>query len=127
MSDELWTAKEYHLKFRNELGFERGKHYLDYLHGLFPDKVLHHLLGSASAKKKYTDYLIVPLTLEEHAKAHKNLPLSFMLLLPRAIKLLIGYAQYLEENLYFKKLLEKPILISGEPFRVEKTDSKQFV
>jgi len=105
--NEMWTSKQYHLKCQNELGFERGKHYLDYLHELFPDKVLHHILGSASARKKFTDYLVVPLTLEEHAKAHKNLPLSFMMLLPRAIKLLIGYVIHLEENLYFKKLLEK--------------------
>jgi hypothetical protein len=117
MSNVIWTAKQYHLKCQNELGFEKAPEYHEYLQEQFSglkkeNKTLfpHHILGSASAKKKFTDYLIVPLTLEEHAKAHKNLPLSFMLLLPRAIKLLIGYVQYLEENLYFKKLLEKQYL-----------------
>jgi hypothetical protein len=112
--NEMWTSKQYHLKCQNELGFEKAPHYHKYLEEQFPglkkeNKTLfvHHILGSASARKKYTDYLVIPLTIEEHAKAHKNLPLSFMMLLPRAIKLLIGYVQHLEENLYFKKLLEK--------------------
>ena len=98
MSEDIWTAKEYHLKCQHELGFWKGREYHEYLRELFPELVLHHILGSASAKKKYTDYLVVPLTIEEHAKAHKNLPVSFMKYLPRAIKLLIEYVQHLENK-----------------------------
>jgi len=66
-------------------------------------KVLHHLLGSASARKKFTDYLVVPLTIEEHAKVHKNLPFWFMMYLPKAIKLLNGYVIHLEDKLNGEK------------------------
>jgi hypothetical protein len=98
MSDEFWTPKEYHQKFRNEISFERAPEYHEYLHDLSPKMVLHHLLGSASKRLKYTDYLVVPLTIEDHEKAHKNTALFFMLNLPTAIKLLIGYVQYLENK-----------------------------
>lgn len=109
-NSDTWTSKQYHLKCQNELGFEKAPHYHKYLEEQFSGLkkenktlFLHHIAGSASAKKKYTDYLVIPLTVEEHAKAHKNLPLSFMVNLPRAIKLLIGYVQYLENKLRGEK------------------------
>jgi len=108
--NEMWTSKQYHLKCQNELGFEKAPHYHKYLEEQFPglkkeNKTLfvHHILGSASARKKYTDYLVVPLTLEEHAKVHKNLPFWFMMYLPKAIKLLNGYVIHLEDKLNGEK------------------------
>lgn len=92
-----WTAKEYHIKFKNEMGFERAPKYLAWLRKRFPGKVLHHLLGSTSRRLKFTDYLVVPVDpLEEHREADANRAIHFMYNLPRAIKNLIEYVQFLE-------------------------------
>ena len=95
MSTDLWTPKQYHIKCRHELGHERLPGYVKWLHEKFPGMELHHLLLSSSSRLKSTDALMVPVTREEHKKAHKNAALYFMINLPKAIRLLIEYVQHL--------------------------------
>lgn len=92
-----WTAKEYHLFFKNNMSFERAPKYLAWLKQKSPGKVMHLLLGSTSKRLKFTDYLVVPVDPgEEHKEADANRAVHFMLNLPKAIKLLIEYIQFLE-------------------------------
>ncbi len=96
MNNDSYTAKEYFIKFRNELGFEKSRRYLQWAKMQHPDKDLHHLLGS-TVGRKFTDYLVVPITHEEHLLiAERFKALFFIQNLHKAIKLLIKYVQYLE-------------------------------
>lgn len=91
-----WTPKEYFIKFRTEMPIEQGNKYMRWLKGQYPHCDLHHLLGSTLGMK-YTGYLIVPISHDEHMKvAEKFKPLFFMAYLPTAVKLLIKYVIYLE-------------------------------
>jgi hypothetical protein len=96
--NEMWTSKQYHLKCQNELGFEKAPEYLKWLKEKYPWLEPHHILGATSKRLKFTDYLVIPVTREEHKKAHENLPLFFMVNLPKSLKILIEYIQFLENG-----------------------------
>lgn len=96
------TEKEIFTKFRYEMGFQRSKKYLVWLKEKYPNREPHHLLGSTIGKK-YTDYLVVMLTREEHKECEPKIGTSiynkavmFVEYLPRAIKHLIEYVESLE-------------------------------
>lgn len=58
------------LKFR--LPVNHSKNYIKHLREKYPRKTLHHIIHRSN-----TDYLIVPLSMEEHEKRHKNPNLYF--------------------------------------------------
>lgn len=67
------TNKEIFTMFRRVFGFEKSKEYLAWAKELFPNYDLHHILSSTFGKK-FTDFLVIPLTHAEHlniAEKHK--------------------------------------------------------
>lgn len=62
-----------------------------------PNKEIHHLIGS-TGKLKLTDYLVVAVTREEHARAEAFKILFFFEHIHEAINNLITYTQYLENK-----------------------------
>jgi len=88
---------------RNNVKLWHSKKYIAYLKERFPNKDLHHLLGSFMSKK-ITDSLIIPLSREEHTQAHKlNKEDCLEIYLPSAINLLQDYITELELKVTNKK------------------------
>ena len=81
-------------RYRHNLGFEKFPKYLTWMHRRFPNMELHHILGSCKGKR-FTDALVMPLTREDHAKAHKRLPHYFNIHLTESF---LYFIQYLEET-----------------------------
>lgn len=85
-------------RLRLELPIVRSKKFLSWAKESYPDKDLHHLLGS-SMKEKYTDLLIAPLEhWKDHPQAHKNLAVAFEEFLPLALTVLSKYIEHLERE-----------------------------
>ena len=66
--------------------------YLEYLKSKFPDRELHHILGSYTGMKG-TDFLIYPCTHKEHEHAEKNKSQFGIEVISSSINLLIEYAK----------------------------------
>lgn len=71
-----------------------SKHYLKWLKVKFPGMELHHLLGSMGSLK-LNDFLVVPVTREEHLKAERNKIQFFEDNLAKCLNLIF---EYLEEQ-----------------------------
>jgi hypothetical protein len=97
MNETSYTAKEYFVKLRHELLFEKSNRFLLYMRLENPGLEVHHILGSAIGKK-YTDYLVVMLTRKQHIEAEKHKPYYAIHYLPKAIQNLINYVKYLESK-----------------------------
>lgn len=65
------TNKDKFTMLRRVFGFEKDKQYLAWVKSLFPNYDLHHILGSTTGKK-FTDYLVIPLSHEEHLNKAEN-------------------------------------------------------
>ena len=70
----------------------RDKKYLDWVRTKHPEKEIHHLFGSYIAGKR-TDYLVLPLTREQHLEAEKNKSEFAIEHLAESIALLITYLE----------------------------------
>lgn len=70
--------------------------YREYLKKRFPDKDLHHLLGSFTGMK-ISDSLLIPLSRKEHNEVHKLTKDEVLeMYLAKSINLLQDYIKYLE-------------------------------
>lgn len=85
-------------RMRNEINPVKSKKFMDWVKQQFPDKDLHHILGSYCGRKG-TDLLIVPIEHFEHIeKAHKNMVEYFERCLPISINLLVNYVNEIEKK-----------------------------
>lgn len=84
--------KEFFKKYRHALPMYKSKQYLRWVKERFPDYELHHILASVHGKK-HTDYLVVPLTPEQHAKIQRYAAAFFYRYLGAAVILLLDYAK----------------------------------
>lgn len=83
---------------RNEINPVKSKKFLEWAKQQFPDKDLHHILGSYCGRKG-TDLLIAPIEHFEHIdKAHKNMTEYFERYLPISINLLVNYINEIEKK-----------------------------
>jgi len=70
--------------------------YREYLKKRFPDKDLHHLLGSFTGMK-ISDSLLIPLSRKEHNEVHKLTKDEVLeMYLAKSINLLQDYIKYLK-------------------------------
>jgi hypothetical protein len=80
-------------QYRTILGFQKSKKYLAYMKSCYPDKDLHHILGSVF-NKKFTDYLVVPVDHDFHLnKVEPNKAYWFSQYLKWAVRSLVHYAR----------------------------------
>lgn len=91
IDNELWIYK----KFRHAPVFQ-GSGMLEYMKMRFPNHDIHHLLGSMSRSMKLNDYLLVPLTRQEHIWAEGHKAEAFFKYFYDAVLYLFEYVQYLE-------------------------------
>ena len=87
--------KELFGRFKHNTRPAKSLKYLKWLRERFPNRELHHLVGS-QGKLKLTDYLIVAVTREEHARAEAFKILFFFEHLHEAVNNLIEYVRFLE-------------------------------
>lgn len=73
----------------------KSKGFLSFMKERFPDKDLHHLLGSVGPLK-LTDLLVVPLSRQQHQSAHCEAETAFEDNLAEALNYVQQYITYLE-------------------------------
>lgn len=89
MIDDL----QYYRSFRFLLGYDKAERYMLNRKIKYPDKDLHHILGSYSGRKT-TGYLMVPVEHFFHLrKVHGNMPKYFRLFIAPAILQLADYGK----------------------------------
>lgn len=74
----------------------KSKDYIKWLRKQYPDKTIHHLTGSMTGIK-LNDYLLIPLTIQEHEEAERHKIEFFNNNLSKSVKLLFEYVKELEK------------------------------
>lgn len=87
----MWKHLRYKIKPWKSKGF------LGYMKERFPDKDLHHLLGSMGPLK-LTDLLLAPVTRAEHQKCHEQPAIALEEKLGEALNYIQDYITYLEKK-----------------------------
>lgn len=82
-------------RLRN-LPIRKSKKYMDWVKKKYPDKEIHHCLGSMTGIK-LNDLLVMPVTREQHLEAERN-KIDFAIdNLPQSLNLLFEYIKELEK------------------------------
>ncbi len=83
-------------KLRN-LPIRKSKKYMDWVKAKYPHKEIHHIIGSMTGIK-LNDYLLIPLTHEEHEMAERHKIDMCIQGLPESLNILFEYIKELEND-----------------------------
>lgn len=93
------VEKAIYIRLKDNLDKHKSKQYLNWVRKGFPSLELHHLFGSHTGSKT-TDYMILPLTREEHQLAELMKSEFAIDNLHIALNILQTYVKYLESKVY---------------------------
>ena len=88
------TEDEIYNRIKNNIGFDKSKKFIAWLHNNYPGKEIHHLAGSFTGIKT-SDYFSLPVTREEHLRAEKDKSKFCIDNIHIYLKIIIEYTKHL--------------------------------